>query len=141
MSGPEFVSDEDAALPAGETVAPAAAQSAEVGDGDAPRARRKRAREPAARRPLLVRLLSISPWGALKLTFLCILVGAVVMASQFDPRSPEIDVATVAGSLARDAWNAAVWSVRNFWRPALAGAGIVLPLWILWRLISLPFRR
>ena len=139
MSGPELVSDEDAALAGREPVAPMPAGAPET--GDSPRARRKQAREPAAKRALLVRLLGISPWGALKLTFLCILVGAVVMASQFDPRSPEIDVATVAGSLARDAWNAAVWSVRNFWRPALAGAGIVLPLWILWRLISLPFRR
>nr|WP_233350943.1 DUF6460 domain-containing protein [Hyphomonas sp. ND6WE1B] len=31
--------------------------------------------------------------------------------------------------------------MRNFWKPALAGATIVLPLWILWRLVSLPFRK
>lgn len=106
------------------------------------RSRRGKPRRPRAdRRPLLVRLFALSPWGAVKLVLLCILVGVIVMAANFDPRSPDVDVATLAGSLARDAWNAAVWSVRNFWQPALAGAGIVLPLWVLWRLVSLPFRR
>jgi hypothetical protein len=33
------------------------------------------------------------------------------------------------------------WAVTNFWKPALAGAGIVLPVWFLWRLVSLPFRK
>lgn len=101
----------------------------------------RRRRERGERRPLLVRLFAISPWGAFKLILLCILVGAVVMAANFDPRSPDVDMGSMFGTLARDAWNAAVWAVRNFWRPALAGAGIVLPVWVLWRLVSLPFRK
>ena len=38
-------------------------------------------------------------------------------------------------------FSAAVWAVKNFWKPWLAGASIVLPLWVLWRLASLPFRK
>lgn len=106
---------------------------------DTPARPPQKARPP--RRPLLVRLFAISPWGALKLLALCVLVGLFVLAAQFDPRSPSFDAAGAATSLARDAWAALSWMVQNFWKPALAGAGVVLPLWVLWRLISLPFRR
>ena len=74
------------------------------------------------KRPLLRRLFGISFWGGVKLTGLCILVGFFVMAANFNPA-------------------AAGWAIRNFWKPALAGATIVVPLWVLWRLISLPFRK
>lgn len=93
------------------------------------------------RRPLLVRLFAISAWGTVKLAFLCVLVGLVVMAVNFDPRSPEVDLTATAASLARQAWNAAGWALTHLWQPALAGASVVLPVWVLWRLISLPFRK
>ena len=93
------------------------------------------------RRPVLARLFGISIWGALKLLGLCILVGFFVLASQFDPRNPDVDAGAAIASAARAAWSAAGWALRNFWQPALAGAMIVMPLWVLWRLVSLPFRK
>ncbi len=132
MADPETAAQEPGQAPAPAQPPPP------VPSGHKP-ARRKR--EPVEKRPLLVRLFAISPWGVFKLILVCILVGAVVMAANFDPRSPDVDMGNMVGALARDAWNATVWAVRNFWRPALAGAGIVLPVWVLWRLISLPFRK
>jgi len=93
------------------------------------------------RRPLLVRLFGISVFGWIRLTILCVLVGFVVMAVNFDPRTVEVDVASTVDTLVRNAVTAGSWLVQNFWRPALAGATVVLPLWVLWRLVSLPFRR
>ncbi|KCZ90694.1 hypothetical protein [Hyphomonas johnsonii] len=92
-------------------------------------------------RPLLIRLFGISPWGGLKLLALCVLVGFFVLAANFNPASPDVDVPAALASIARQTLAAAGWAVRNFWKPALAGAGIVLPVWILWRLVSLPFRK
>lgn len=93
------------------------------------------------KRALLLRLFGISPWGALKLMGLCILVGFFVMAANFNPASPDVDIPSALATISRQALAAAGWAVRNFWKPALAGATIVLPLWILWRLATLPFRK
>lgn len=98
----------------------------------------KRAKPP--KRPLLVRLFGISLWGGVKLAGLCIVVGAAILAAQFNPRDPDTVGQTLANTFAA-AWTAAGWAVRNLWKPALAGAAVVLPVWILWRLASLPFRR
>ena len=99
----------------------------------------KPARPP--KRALLLRLFGISPWGALKLTGLCILVGFFVMAANFNPATQQANVPGALAAIAKQALSAAGWAIRNFWKPALAGATIVLPLWVLWRLISLPFRK
>lgn len=96
---------------------------------------------PAAKRHVLLRLLGISPWGWIKLALLCVLVGFLVMASEFDPASPDVNVMGAMQSFLNSLWALAGWTVRNFWKPALAGATFVLPLWLLWRLVSLPFRK
>ncbi len=93
------------------------------------------------KRALLLRLFGISPWGALKLTGLCILVGFFVMAANFNPATQQANIPGALVMIAKQAFAAAGWAVRNFWKPALAGATIVLPLWVLWRLASLPFRK
>lgn len=103
-----------------------------------------KAKEAAAKpepRPLLARLFGISIWGGLKLIGLCILVGFFVLASQFDPTNPDVNAGEAIMNVARTAVSALGWALQNFWKPALAGATIVLPLWVLWRLISLPFRK
>ena len=43
-------------------------------------------------RSLLARLFGISVWGSLKLLGLCILVGFFVLASQFNPSNPDVDM-------------------------------------------------
>ena len=92
-------------------------------------------------RPALIRLFGIGPWGFAKLLGLCILVGFVVLASNFNPASPDVNIPEAIASIARQTLAAAGWAIRNFWKPALAGATIVLPVWVLWRLVSLPFRK
>ena len=86
-------------------------------------------------------LFGIGLWGMFKLLGLCILVGFVVLAANFNPASPDVNIPEAIASIASQTLAAAGWAVRNFWKPALAGAGIVLPVWILWRFISLPFRK
>lgn len=93
------------------------------------------------KRPLLIRLFGISPWGALKLTGLCILIGFFVMAANFNPASQDVNILGALAAIGRQTLATAGWAIRNFWKPALAGATIVLPLWVLWRLLSLPFRK
>lgn len=88
-----------------------------------------------------MRLFGISLWGWIRLTILCVLAGFVVMAVNFDPRTVEVDVSSTVDTLVSNAITAGSWLVRNFWQPALAGATVVVPLWVLWRLVSLPFRR
>lgn len=94
-----------------------------------------------AKRSLLRRLFGISLWGAFKLVLICVFVGFIVLASQFDPRDPQVNVAAASVNIAKQAWAAAGWAVVNFWKPAATGATVVMPIWILWRLVSLPFRK
>ena len=96
---------------------------------------------PKTKRHILLRLLGISLWGWSKLALLCILVGFLVMASEFDPASPEVNMVGALQRFLDSLGGLLVWAVRNFWKPALAGATIVLPLWLVWRLASLPFRK
>lgn len=92
-------------------------------------------------RPLIRRLFGISVWGGIKLLLLCILVGFFVMAANFDPRHPEFNIGEALGAMLRQSFNALGWALTNFWQPALAGALVVLPIWVLWRLVSFPFRK
>lgn len=96
---------------------------------------------PNEKRHILIRLLGISVWGWIKLALLCVLVGFFVMASEFDPASPDVNVLGAMQSFLDSLGRLAGWTIRNFWKPALAGASFVLPLWLLWRAISLPFRK
>lgn len=98
-------------------------------------------KQPKVRRHILLRLFGIRIWGWVKLILLCILVGFLVMASEFDPANPNVDVTSALGNFLSTAASAARWALTNFWKPALAGAGIVLPIWFLWRLLTLPFRK
>ncbi|WP_084396120.1 hypothetical protein [Henriciella aquimarina] len=107
--------------------------------GDKPRRPRKPAR--AEKRPVLVRLFGITVWGGVKLAVTCILVGFFLLALEFDPVADDVDVFAALSELVRNLAGAAVWAVKNFWQPLLAGGSIVLPLWVLWRLASLPFRK
>lgn len=95
---------------------------------------------PKAKRHVLLRLFGISPWGWIKLALLCILVGFFVLASEFDPTAPDVNVMGALQTFIASLGGLVSWAVRNFWKPALAGASIVLPIWLLWRAISLPFR-
>ena len=96
---------------------------------------------PKEKRHILLRLFGISWWGWIKLALLCVLVGFFVMASEFDPASPDVNVMGAMQSFLASLGGLASWAARNFWKPALAGATIVMPIWLLWRAVSLPFRK
>lgn len=91
-------------------------------------------------RGLLTRLFGISFWGAMRLLGLSILAGFFVRAADFG-ESASANIPAALGAIVRQAFEAAGWAVQSFWEPALAGALVVLPLWVLWRLVSLPFRK
>ncbi|ABI78671.1 conserved domain protein [Hyphomonas neptunium ATCC 15444] len=94
-----------------------------------------------AKRPLLKRLFGIGLWGSLKLLALCIVVGFFLMAANFDASEPSFNFVEALRAMLRQAFAALGWAIANFWQPALAGAVIVLPVWTLWRLASLPWRK
>lgn len=94
-----------------------------------------------AKRPLLKRLFGISIWGGIKLLALCILTGFFVLAANFDARDPSFNLAEALQAILRQTFSALGWALQNFWQPALAGALVVLPIWVLWRLVSLPWRK
>ncbi len=95
----------------------------------------------APRRHILLRLFGIKVLGWVRLVLLCILVGFLVMAAEFDPTSPDVDATAALASFANSAVQAMGWAVTHFWKPALAGATIVMPIWVLWRMATLPFRK
>lgn len=96
---------------------------------------------PPEKRALLKRLFGISFWGALKLLGLCILTGFFVMAASFDPGNPDFNLAEALRAILRQTFAALGWAIENFWQPALAGALVVLPVWVIWRVVSLPWRK
>ena len=93
------------------------------------------------KRHILLRLFGIKVFGWIKLILLCVLVGFFVMAAEYDPMTAEVDAVTAVSNFARSAFQALGWMVANFWKPALAGASIVIPIWVLWRMATLPFRK
>lgn len=95
----------------------------------------------AEKRPILRRLFGISVWGGVKLFITCVVVGFFLLALEFDPVAQDVNVLGALGDLVKNLFGAALWALKNFWQPLLAGASIVLPLWVLWRLASLPFRK
>ncbi|MEL6831241.1 MAG: hypothetical protein AAFO63_14010, partial [Pseudomonadota bacterium] len=80
-------------------------------------------------------------WGWVKLALLSILVGVMVLAGQYDPRDPSVNMLSALSGFLSGLLQALRWALFNFWQPALAGATIVLPMWFLWRLFTLPFRK
>lgn len=92
-------------------------------------------------RHILLRLFGLKVWGAVKLVLMCVLVGFVMLAVQFDPASPQFGARQAIGALWTNLVATARWAATNFWKPALVGASVVLPIWVLWRLVTLPFRR
>ena len=134
-------SDPDAPLPA---VTSPPAQSEDITPEAPAKIKKSKDKSPSStemKRPLLRRLFGIGIWGTVKLIAICILVGFFVMAANFDPRAPDADVPAAMAAVFKQTIAAAGWAARNFWKPALAGAAIVLPVWVLWRLVSLPFRK
>jgi len=105
-----------------------------------PAAKTAKAEKPP-KRHILLRLFGITIWGWIKLIALCVLVGFFILAVEFDPRSSDVDMGVAVQSFLSTLYSVLEWAVLNFWQPALLGGGIVLPIWFVWRLVTLPFRK
>ena len=71
---------------------------------------------------------------ALRLLLLCLLVGIILSALGFDPSN-------IIGSIRRMAesiWNMGFDAVRWLWQYFLLGAVIVIPIWLILRLVRAP---
>ena len=86
-------------------------------------------------------MLSLKIGQALNLLLWCVIVGAVMRLTNFNPLQPYINAGETAGNIWQQGLAALGWMIRTGWRPALTGAVLVLPVWLSWRIITLPFRK
>jgi len=91
-------------------------------------------------RTLQSKLFGIGFSGWFQLIVICVIAGAIFQAGGIDFFSPDFTFTGIAGSLASGALNMLGWAVENGWRPLIAGALVVIPLWLAWRLLTVPFR-
>ena len=81
------------------------------------------------------RILGGSPLGVLgRLILVSILVGVILSALGLDP----FDIVHSVERLIRSIWNMGFDAVRWVWRYFLLGAVIVIPIWIIARLVNAP---
>ncbi len=97
--------------------------------------------ETAEPKSFLVRTFSLSLGQALRLLFLSTLAGFFVLAFDYAPTGATFNVGGAFTAIVHRALTAIGWAFESFWKPALAGLVVVLPLWIIWRLIRAPFRK
>jgi len=76
-----------------------------------------------------------SPMGVLvRLILVSILVGVVLSALGLDP----FDIVNSIERIIRGIWNMGFDAVRWLWRYFLLGAVLVIPIWIVMRLVNAP---
>jgi hypothetical protein len=81
------------------------------------------------------RILGGSPLAVLgRLILVSILVGVILSALGLDP----FDIVHSVERLIRSVWNMGFDAVRWVWRYFLLGAVIVIPIWIVTRLVNAP---
>ena len=95
----------------------------------------------ADRKPFIMRTFSLSIGQALRLIFLSTLAGFFVLAFDYAPTGTTFDVGGAFTAIVHRALTAIGWAFESFWKPALAGSVIVVPIWALWRLIRSAFRK
>jgi hypothetical protein len=88
-----------------------------------------------------IRAFRLTPGQALRLLGISTLTGFFVLAFDYAPAGATFDVGGAVTAIVHRALTAIGWAFESFWKPALAGAAVVLPVWALWRLIRLPFRK
>jgi hypothetical protein len=99
------------------------------------------AHDPHLPRTLQSKLFGIGPSGYFQLAVLCIAVGAVFEAGGLNPFDPGFTWQTALTGLGTGALNVIGWVIQAGWKPMLIGAAVTLPIWLVWRVLSVPFRR
>ena len=81
------------------------------------------------------KLFGGSPMGVLvRLILVSVLVGVVLSALGLDP----FDIVNSIERIIRGIWNMGFDAVRWLWRYFLLGAVLVIPIWIIMRLVNAP---
>jgi hypothetical protein len=88
-----------------------------------------------------VRTFSLTVGQALRLLFLSTLAGFFVLAFDYKPGGATFDAGGAFTAIVHRGLTAIGWALESFWKPALAGLIVVVPVWALWRLIRSPFRK
>ena len=86
------------------------------------------------------RAFAIDAWGVAWLILICLLVGMVMEVSGLPFNASQFSLSHTLTTIWQNLVGAILWLFGNGWWPALLGALIVLPIWAIWRLISMPFR-
>jgi hypothetical protein len=83
----------------------------------------------------MTRIFGGSPLSVVgRLVLVSILVGVVLTALGLDP----FDIARSIERLIRQMWNMGFDAIRWLWRYFLLGAVIVIPVWVIMRMINAP---
>ena len=83
----------------------------------------------------MTRVFGGSPLAVLgRLVLVCILVGVVLNALGLDP----FDIVQSIERLVRSIWNMGFDAFRWLWRYFLLGAVIVIPIWVIMRMVNAP---
>lgn len=104
----------------------------------------KPAAPPAPAQPLkpwYIRAFRLRPGQAIRLLILSTLAGFFILAFDYSPGGTSFDAGGAVTAIVHRAFTALGWAFESFWKPALAGLIVVLPVWALWRLATLPFRK
>jgi hypothetical protein len=96
---------------------------------------------PPPRKSFLARTFSLTIGQAFSLLGISTLTGFFVLAFDFAPTGTTFDLGGAVTAIFNRAFTAIGWAFDSFWKPALAGSVFVLPIWALWRLIQMPFRK
>jgi hypothetical protein len=85
-------------------------------------------------------VFDIGPRGWTRLALASLAVGLVVRAAELNPFSGEFTIPDALGAIVTAVAGMFAWALANGWAPFLMGALLVMPVFILWRLVSMPFR-
>ncbi|HIG21601.1 MAG TPA: hypothetical protein EYG02_03850 [Henriciella marina] len=92
------------------------------------------------RRSLQRRLFSVGVFQVIGLIAASVLLGLFLLALDLDPNSDSLNLRGAVWGVIQALFQSVLWLVGTLWRPFLAGAAVVIPAFLLWRLASLPFR-
>lgn len=87
------------------------------------------------------RMFNVGWKGWVRLALICIFVGAIFQAGQFNPFAPGFTLGAGAGQILDGAIKIASWAAQLSAMPLVLGALVVAPVWLLWRAILALLKR
>ncbi len=87
------------------------------------------------------RMFNVGWKGWVRLALICIFVGAIFQAGQFNPFAPGFTLGAGAGQILDGAIKIASWAAQLSAMPLVLGAMVVVPIWLVWRAILALLKR